>query len=49
MTAGRPRDRPTGILSDARGGLVTFLIEAAVVLVAIIVALAIAAVVLVLV
>jgi hypothetical protein len=43
MTAPRSRDRWTGILSDARGGLLTFLIEAAVVVVAILVALGLAA------
>ena len=46
MTAKRSPDRLTAIFSDARGGLVTFLIEAAVVVVAIILAGTVAAVVL---
>jgi hypothetical protein len=46
VTARRPPDRRTGIFSDVRGGLLTFLIEAGVVIVAIVVSFAVAAVVL---
>ena len=49
MMGRRPPDRVTGIITDARGGLITFLIEAAVVVAAIGVSLAIAAIVLLLV
>lgn len=42
----RPADRRERLVSDARGGLVTFLIEAGVVALAIVIALAIAALVL---
>ena len=49
MTGRRPPDRVTGILADARGGLLTFLIEAMVVVAAVIVSLVIAALVLLLV
>lgn len=49
MTGRRRPDRLSGIFSDARGGLVTFLIEAAIVIVAIALSLAVAAIVLMLV
>lgn len=46
MTVERPDGRRRGILSDAIGGLVTFLVEAAVVVVSILAALGVAALVL---
>lgn len=44
MTAKRRPDRSTGILSGGRGGLITFLIEAAVVVIAIVLAAVVAAI-----